>query len=214
MKCVIFRPGTAAGFMPKHPNTARDLFAHEYRLKALTPRVRLATRLYNSGLCKTKAEAADKAGLSRSVFYIVSQTDPQVASLAEQVQRELEDETIDAARIVKRLGRKGLGIVAEIADNPLNKAEVRLKAAQDLADRSPETSKVINVNARVETPLSEDQVAALRRGMIEAAALRDKFAKAAEGSFVTVTDANTARSLDLVKERAPLALPPGGESSG
>lgn len=200
--------------MPKHPSTARELLPHEYRIKALTPRVRLATRLYHTGLCKTKADAAEKAGLNKATFYLISTTSSEVASLAEQVQRELEDETIDAARIVKRLGRKGLGIVAEIADNPLNKAEVRLKAAQDLADRSPETSKVINVNARVETPLSEDQVAALRRGMIEAAALRDKFAKAAEGSFVTVTDANTARSLDLVKERAPLALPPGGESSG
>lgn len=200
--------------MPNHPNTARELYGHEYRSKDLSPRVKLATRLYNSGLAKTKGEAADMAGLARSVFYTVSITDVKVASLATQVQKELEDETIDAAKLIKRLGRRGLGIVAEIAENPLNKSETRLKAAQDLADRSPETSKIININARVETPLSEDQIATLRRGMIEAAALREKFAEAANGSYITVDDSSTAKSLDLVKERAPLALPPGGDDSG
>lgn len=159
------------------------------------------------------AEAADAAGLNRSVVYSLNIYDLQVASLAAQVQKELEDETIDTAKLVKRLGRHGLGVVAEIADNPTAPIAVRLKAAQDLADRSPETSKVVNINARVETPLTEDQIATLRRGMIEAAALRDKFQQAAEGSFVTVSDSSTARSLDLVKERAPLALPPGGETT-
>lgn len=200
--------------MPYHPNTARKLQPSEARVGALTPRIKLATRLYNSGICRTKAEAADAAGLNRVTFYIASTCDPKVASLAAQVQKELEDETIDTAKLIKRLGRHGLAIVAEIADNALVKSETRLKAAQDLADRSPETSKVVNINARVETPLTEDQVAALRRGMIEAAALRDKFANAAVGSYVTVNDQSTARSLDLVKERAPLALPPGGDGAG
>lgn len=152
------------------------------------------------------------AGLSRMAFYIASTTDLQVSSLAAQVQKELEDETIDTARLIKRLGRHALVKIAGMMDDPNAKHETQLKAAQDLADRSPETSKVVNINARVETPLTEDQVAALRRGMIEAAALRDKYARAAEGSFVTVNDQATARSLDLVKERAPLALPPGGEN--
>jgi len=199
--------------MPPPRNTARKLFPHETRNKALTPRVKLAIRLYHSGLCKTLKEAALKTGIHPSVIYTLNNHDLQVASLAAQVQKELEDETIDTARIVKRLGRKALGIVAEIAEGTQNPVAVRLKAAQDLADRSPETSKVINVNARVETPLSEEQVATLRRGMIEAAAMRDKFAQAAQGSYVTVSDATTARSLDLVKERAPLALPPGGEGT-
>lgn len=198
--------------MPPTRNLARKLWSHETRVKELTPRVRLAIRLYATGICKTKAEAADKAGLTRSVFYLVSNADTQVASYAAQIQKELEDETIDTAKLIKKLGRRALGVIAKTMESPDAKPETQLKAAQDLADRSPETSKVLNINAKVETPLTEDQVAVLRRTMIEAAAHREKFSAAANGSYVTVNDADTARSLDLVKERAPLALPPGGEA--
>jgi hypothetical protein len=183
-------------------------------VKELSPRVKLATRLYKTGFAKTKGEAADLAGLNRQTFYLLSTTEIQVAELAAKIDQELQDESIDTGRLIKQLGRKALHKIDSVMSNPLVKFETQLKAAQDLADRSPETSKVVNINARVETPLSDDQVAALRRAMIEAANLRDKFSAAAEGSFVTVTDSATARSLDLVKERAPLALPPGGREDG
>jgi len=198
----------------EHPRTQRELLTHEYRMKELTPRVKLATRLYATGLCKTKAEAARQAGLSPSVFYITSTTEVKVADLMAEVERELADETIDTAKLIRRLGRAAIGQIAKTMLNPVEKGETRLKAAQDLADRSPETSKVINVNAQVATPLSDDQVHALRRSLIEAAELRARFPAAAEGSYVTVSDATTARSLDLVKERDPLmALPSGTESA-
>jgi hypothetical protein len=198
----------------KSNTAARKLWPTETRSKELSPRVKLATRLYGTGLVKTKAEAARLAGLNPGTFYIVSTTVPQVGHLMEQIDKELEDETIDTSRLIKRLGREALGQIAKVMRNPMNKSETILKAAQDLADRSPETSKVVNINAKVETPLSDEQVAALRTAVLEAATLRDKFPSAAQGSYVTVTDQSTARSLDLVKERAPLALPPGGEGVG
>jgi hypothetical protein len=198
----------------KSNTAARTYWPENYQKQGLSPRVKLATRLYHTGLAKTKAEAADLAGLARGTFYIASTTNPQVTNLAEQVDKEFFDETIDTSRLIKRLGKEALGHIAKTMRSPIVKAEVALKAAQDLADRSPETSKVINVNARVETPLSDEQVAALRSAVLEAASLREKFQAAAVGSFVTVTDQSTSRSLDLVKERAPLALPPGGEGVG
>lgn len=198
------------GFMA---NPARKLWQTEIRTKPLTPRVRLATRLYHTGAARTKREAALAAGLTPSTFYIVSNTVPAVQTLADQVAKELEDETIDTGRLLRRLGRKALVTIARTMENPLVKAEVQLKAAQDLADRSPETSKVLNINAQVAVPLSDDQVAALRRSMIEAASLKASFASAAQGNFVTVSDQSTVRSLDLVASRAPSGekLLPGGE---
>ena len=57
--------------------------------------------------------------------------------------------------------------------------------------------------------MSDEQVAALRSAMIEGALLREKFPAAASGSFITVDDKSTAKSLELVRENAPKALPPG-----
>lgn len=187
---------------------ARKLYPHEVRVKDLSPRLKLAIRLYSTGLAKTMREASEKAGLNPSVFYITKSTEPKVSELMAYVDRQLEQEELDTAALIKRLGRQAVRNIAHLMENA-KKEEVQLKAAQDLADRSPETSKVINVNARVETPLTEDAVASLRRSILEAAALRERFVEAAEGNYVTVSDASTARSLDLVKERAPRSLPSG-----
>lgn len=204
-------PGPAVG---RPRSEARQLWPHETRVKPLTPRIKLAARLYASGICKTKGEAAENAGLTKSTFYVTSNADPQVAAIMAQVDAELANETIQTGELIKQLGRKALLKIEQVMDNTLVKPEVQLKAAQDLADRSPETSKVINVNAQIASPLSEDQLAELRRAMLMASNLKEKFPAAAAGSFVTVSDAGTARSLDLVKERAPLALPAGGENAG
>lgn len=193
-------------------NAARTYWPSSYNTPDLSPRQKLALRLYHTGVVPTKAEAAKQAGLARGTFYIASTRNPNMSAFAAQIDKELADETIDTARLIKQLGRKALSVIAKTMENPLVKPEVQLKAAQDLADRSPETSKVINVNAHVTSPLSDEHVLAMRNAILEAAGMKEKYAQAASGTFVTVDDKSTARSLDLVKERAPLALPGGNVS--
>lgn len=207
---ILFRFGKVDNML--HPRTGRQLLQHEHRDKPLTPRIRLATRLYATGVAKTKAQAAEMAGLAPSTFYITSVTENQVTDLMNKIDRELEDEHLDMGRLLKQVGRRAVRHIAWTMESDEVKHEVRLKAAQDLADRSPETSKSTNINLGLNAGLTDTQVASLRDAMLEAAAMKEKFASAAQGNYVTVSDAGTARSLDLVKERAPLALPSGGNS--
>jgi hypothetical protein len=112
-----------------------------------SPRVRMALRLYQTGACKTKREASELAGLHPN--YLTMLTSPNggsepVKRLANDLSQMLDDETIDTSIIMRKLGRKALGKLASLMDS--DNAHVSFKAAQDLADRAPETSKTQKVH--------------------------------------------------------------------
>jgi hypothetical protein len=192
-----------------HPSTARQLLQHEVRSKNLTPRVKLAARLYATGVAKTKRQAAQMAGLSESVFYITSISEPKVSELIAQIDREMESDQINMGKLIQKLGRRAVRNVAQIMENPQVKDEVRLKAAQDLADRSPETSKVLNIHATIAAPISDEQFELMRKAMLESESAKAQFADAAKGNYVTVNDAGTSRALELVSDNAPKQLSEG-----
>src|SRR3569832_1978997 len=143
-----------------HPRTGRQLKVHETRAKEHTPRVKLATRLYATGVAKTKAAAAEMAGLAPSTYYLISTTESKVSDLMNHIDKELESEQLDTGRLLKHLGRKAIRHIAWTLDSDEVKHDTRLKAAQDLADRSPETSKTTNLNVGLGAGLSQEQVQA------------------------------------------------------
>jgi hypothetical protein len=190
----------------RHPNTARQLLPHETRIKPLTPRVKLAARLYATGAAKTKRQAAEMAGLSPSVFYITSTTEPQVSDLILEIDREMAAEHVNMAKLLEKAGRRAVRNVFKLMETS-NDEKIQLAAAKDLADRSPETSKVTKVDLSVSVPISQDQFEAMRKAMLESANLAQQFPTAASGNFVTAGDASTARGLELVKDHSQPALP-------
>ena len=133
-----------------------------------SPRVKLATRLYTTGVCRTKKEASEAAGLHPN--YLTMLTGPNgsepVKSLMNEIDEKIADETIKTSAIIQSLGRKALGKMSDLMQDASE--TVQFRAAQDLLDRSPETSKTQRVEA-VSFSIGGEDAAMLAKAMMESA---------------------------------------------
>lgn len=111
----------------------------------VNPRLIQAAQMYGAGIARTKGEAADMAGVPRGTFYIESSPKnghPAVRRAMSEIQESIEDKAVSMSAILVMAGRKAVGHIAEVMEDQNAKPELRLKAAIDLADRSPESTKV------------------------------------------------------------------------
>ena len=101
-----------------------------------SPRVKLATRLYTTGICRTKKEASEAAGLHPN--YLTMLTGPNgsdpVKHLMNEIDQKIEDKTIETSALIQSLGRKALSRMSTLMD--AGSEGVQFRAAQDLLDRS------------------------------------------------------------------------------
>lgn len=160
-------------------------------------RVKIAAALYGSGAARTKKEASTMAGLSPQYLSMLTASGNEaVNQLVSDTQRRVLDHSVDTSTVMIELGRKALATIAGIMEAPTNQV-VQLKAAIDLADRSPETSKVAKIAATTLTLDGED-AQRLAEALVQSAAVRSKFVGVHSGDFVRV-DTSVA---------TPLPLPP------
>jgi hypothetical protein len=170
-------------------NTAR---IQDYvRNMELSPRVKLATRLWASGACKTQKEAAQAAGIHPMYMSLVKRENPRMTELINQIDKEIQDGTIDMSKVLLTLGRRAVRNLAHLAENA-EKEDIRFRANVDLADRSPETVKTHKVQAEGTMQLRPEDVTALTHALVESARLRAKFPEAAIGDFIRVEDPQLA----------------------
>lgn len=159
-------------------------------------RVRNALRLYVTGACKTKREASILAGLHPQYLTMLTApgggSDP-VKDMMEEIQVMMTDKTIDMSVVIQKLGRLGIGKMAQLALMGGNE-RIQLDAAKSLADRSPETAGIQKVQIDPFSLGSQD-AKMLADALVEAATLRERFADVAKDGLVEVditTGANDA----------------------
>jgi hypothetical protein len=169
--------------------------------------MKAATRLYESGAVRTKAEAADAVGLSRGAMYVMTSPkvdNPHLKQLREEIDGAIADRTIDMSVVLALLGRRALTVINEVMEES-DSDGLRLKAAQDLADRSPETSKTIKA-AVANVNISGADAKELASALVRSARVKEKYAHVAEGDFVRV---NTDEEVETVPEDTE--QPPDGD---
>lgn len=147
------------------------------------PRARLAARLYASGAARTKREACEAVGLSYNYLSVLDSAGNEVVK---RIQAETEamivDETTDISVLIQRLGRKALK-VSETAMDSENE-HIALKAATDMLDRNPETSKTIK--AAITHSMDREDAKILAAALVAGARVKNKFKELAAGDFVQV----------------------------
>lgn len=164
--------------------------------RKISPRVRIAARLYNTGIARTLGEAAKMAGLAPATLYAMNVSDNEEYNrIASQAAKDSDIATGDISAVLQRLGRNALITIEALRASSESEA-IRLKAAIDLADRSPETSKIQKMQVQTITMEGKD-VAELTRGMIEAAQVQAQFTEVTTGDFVKVTTESHAPQLSL-----------------
>lgn len=112
-----------------------------------------------------------------------------------QLDREIQEGSVDMTKVIQRLGRKAIVNIAEIAQDLSIKADVRLRANVDLADRSPETAKTHKVKLEEDIRITPDAIEDLRKALLESARAKDEYAEVLTGDYVTVDEESSIRHL-------------------
>lgn len=166
-------------------NLAESTLLHYSRLNArqvedLSPRVRMALRLYVHGAVKTQREAADAAGLNRAYFSSVANS-PAGQKYMQSAHNIIEENANDVSTLMRRLSVRAIAVIGGLMEDG-TKEETRLRAAQDLADRGPETAKIQKHQVESFT-LGTADARAIAESMVAAASIRQRFASLENENF-------------------------------
>lgn len=162
------------------------------RRRELSPRLKMAIRLYTTAAVPTKAEAARAVGLSPATLYIATSprmNDAQVVQLQQTTDELIQDRSIDVSVLIEKLSRRGIEVMGSLMEHS-GKDEVRLSAARDLADRGKRTAKITKFQVEP-AMLDQNQADVLATALVRAAAARRAGAEAATGDYIKV-DMETA----------------------
>lgn len=164
-------------------------------LMGLNPRQQLAVRLYATGVAATKKEAARAVGLS-------DWPEPSEASVeVATIQEHLDFRMLDTATLLRTLAREGLETIATTMRSTQSEA-IKLKAAIDLADRGPETSKVQR-HSVVSAQFSGEDLRALAEAIGVSSTIYGREVGPAELAMVTIDQGAEQNEGVVPKAKAP-----------
>lgn len=150
----------------------------------------MAARLYASGAVKTKREAAEAVGLDPQYFYQISRpavSNPEVTSIVGEIDHAIQDKTVALSTVIALAARKAVQRVNALMDSA--NEHIQLKAATDILDRNPETSKtqkVLSASFSIEGKDAAEIAAAL----VRSAQLREKYSDVGKGDFIRIEGEN------------------------
>ena len=164
---------------------------------SLSPRVKLALRLYVHGVVPTQKAAAEAAGLHPMSFHTTLHS-PAGQLYMKTAHELIEENAHDTSKLIQALSVRGIQVLGQLMEDA-GKEDVRLRAAQDLADRGAETSKVHRHQVESFT-LGGADARALAESVVMAAAVRNANAALVTENFDRV-------NLDEIEEvEAPVQL--------
>lgn len=147
----------------------------------------MAARLYSAGAVPTKKSAALAMGLHPGGFYLMTSpavSNPEMGRIQDEIDRQIHDQTIQVSSVLQLIGREALLKLRRLMNNSGSEL-IQFKAAQDLADRAPDTSKTIRA-AIITAPLDSKDAKEIARAMVEAARARQEYSPQVQGDFVRV----------------------------
>lgn len=153
-------------------------------VETVSPRIRLASRLYASGAVPTKRAAAIAAGIHPGWFNKMSNHNEETKRLIGSVDEMLQDQTVQMSAVLRIIGRKAIQKINNLMEQSQDE-KVVFKAAVDLADRNPETSKVQRhevLTAVVDGEAAKD----LARALVESAKVHQLYGERMRSDYVQV----------------------------
>ena len=151
-----------------------------------SPKVRLAAKLYASGAVPTKRDAAKAAGISEQYFAQMSgpRGAPAIRKVMATIEDAITDKTVDMGHVIQKLGRESIKTINDIRVGSESEM-MQFKAAQDLADRSPEVSKT-QKHLVASLTLEGKDVESLAQALVEGKRVAEDYAQVAQDGYVGV----------------------------
>ncbi len=150
-----------------------------------TPRTKLALKLYVSGAVRTQKEAGDIYGLSQTAVSLARRSVSGQA-LESDFEAKVTERAVSLSAVIAKLSEKALKVMDDQITSGSSE-EVKFKAAKDILDRNPETSKTNKIQMESFTLTGRDakEIAA---ALAEGRRLHELDAEVATGDFVRVQE--------------------------
>lgn len=178
--------GVVAGLPAAYSERTRRYVTAPSRLAGVEPSqaVKTALRLFVTGACRSKKEAARAVGLHPAYFVQLTNESEPVRKMLDELDAHLLGKTTDMSVLMQQLGRMAVGRIARLALTGGNE-RIQLDAAKTLADRSPETAGIQKIQDAGLSLGSED-AKAIAAALIESAKLAADFEKVGVEGLVEV----------------------------
>lgn len=154
--------------------------------RPLRPRVRMALRMYALSAVPTLSAAAEACGISLP-YLSLSAHSPAGKAYMQTVQQILDEKSISTTDLLNKLGRRAIEIIGGLAEDG-SSPTIQLKAAIDLADRSPETSKTTKVQVD-SFSLSGKDARLLAESIVQGRSVHERFGREVLENVDRVTNA-------------------------
>lgn len=155
-------------------------------LKKLSPKAKMALKMIVMGAANNK-EAAKAVGLHPAYIPQLKASEPGQKLMAE-MEGQIDEKALETNVLMDKLGREALHKLAGLMRFSQNE-NIILRTAQDLADRSPVTSKI--QKHQVETfSLGGADAKAIAEALVQSAAERQRYIDAGSGDFIRVEPVN------------------------
>lgn len=125
------------------------------------------------------------AGINPEWFTTMTNHNDETKRIVNKVDQMLEDETVQTSTLLQALGRAAIKKLHGLMTGS-GKEEIQLKAAQDLADRSPETTKIQKHELSVNPQISSEEAKLLAKALIEGAQVHQDYKAITAGDYVKV----------------------------
>ena len=150
----------------------------------------MAARLYASGAVKSKREACQAVGIGEQYLSTLSRAsvaNPEITSIIGEVDHAIQDKTVALSTVIALAARRAVEKVNKLMDS--GNEHIQLKAATDILDRHPETSKTQKVLSASFSIEGKD-AAELASALVRAAELNAKYPDIGKGDFVRLEGEN------------------------
>lgn len=163
----------------------------------LRPRVRMALRLYVHAAVPSLKAAAKAVGLHPRYLSKVAGTPAGMKFMA-TAHEHINNTALQTNQLIDKLSRRAIEVIGTTMEDASSEA-LRLKAAIDLADRGPETSKIHKHQVESFSITAQD-ARAIAESMVAAAAVRARHGDLVENNFDRV-------NLDAADDLTPIVVP-------
>lgn len=159
----------------------------------LSPRVKLALRMYEFGAVDTLKEAAELMNLNQGYLSLIHNSKPG-QEFVDSCQKILEEKSLEGVELLDKLGKRAIAIIAGHAENA-NIPKISLDAAKDLADRSQTYSKV--QKHQVESiSLTGQDARALAEALVHGRSVHEQYKELASGDINRIDDGSSSSNSD------------------
>lgn len=144
----------------------------------------MAARLYATGAAPTKKAAAEAVGIHPVWFTLLTNHNEETKRLVDNVDQQIEDQSVEMSTVLRTVGREAIKRIRQLMVGS-TRDDIALKAAVDLADRNPETSK-IQRHEVASVHMGPAEAKELAAALVEGARVRERYVADVQGDFIRV----------------------------